>query len=80
MKAKTLTSKFEISKSFEKISSAFLAQKLVQINPFIEYVTINMVTCSEVKIISDKGPVIMWIEKVGLAGNFHKTYTPVTLY
>ena len=80
MKTRTLTSKFEISKSFEKLSSAFLAQKLMQINPFIEYVTINMVTCSEVKIKIDKGQVIMWIERVGLAGNFHSVYTPVTFY
>lgn len=80
MKTKILTNELKVSRTFEKTVTDFLAKESVTINPFIEYITINMYSCSGTKILSEDNSILMYLERVGLKYNFDNSNFRFTLY
>ena len=81
MKSKIIIWKFEVSKSFERIMSAFLLQESTKINPYIEYMTINLSFASTVvssEVVNNE--IIMRIVRVGLIYNLDNLNFITTLY
>ena len=80
MKTRIYTYKFEVSKSFEKQLAAFLEVECVKYNDYIEYITVDMVMCTIVKMEQLGEKITMRIEEIGLSFNYNSTNTIITLY
>lgn len=80
MKIKVLTSKFEISRSFETALGQFITKEISPFNENIGYITIALVMCSGLKESQSETDSYLFVERVGLSFNYEGSYILVTLY
>ena len=80
MKTKTLNYHLNISKTFQQALDKYLSAEMASLNPFVEFLTINLTLCKEAKETTLSDKIVMQLERVGLMFNLDSLNYRITLY